>query len=166
MVRASPLGAAVFGGALLLAAAYHGYCYRATPSQPYIVIGTVAALILTAALSPTEQHLAIAGLVGVTSIFGAFLMGMFGFDRDCKRAEIERLQAVLAEKMLKAHSARADQLAAILEQVSMGYYELRNTLVAAADNLKWQSQGRAWDSEKNCEQAPETRRSVEKETLN
>jgi hypothetical protein len=133
MIRSTAWGAAVFSGLLLVCAGYNGHLFRATPRQPYMAFGTLMVVLAAALLSPTTRHLSIIAVSGPVSVILALLIGTFSEQLDRQRAETEMLRADLTDQKLKAESARADQLAAVLKQVEAGYNDLRNTLVTAAE---------------------------------
>lgn len=136
MVSSNPWGAAVFSPMLLLTALYHGHLHRATPRHPYQSLASLVAVVATASLCPTGQHLAIVAVSGPVAVFGSLVFGVISVRGDWMRSESERLRAAISAQMIREQSTRVDRLANTLEQLSMWNHDMRNALTVVAGHSK------------------------------
>lgn len=124
-------GAPVFGALLLFTAAFHGKHLRATPSQPFPVVGTVAALLGAVELRASEEHLALFAVIGPASVIAALYLGTFAVKHDRTTAEAERLRAAVHAQLLDAHAQDVGRLSQALVEI-LGYnHDINNALMSA-----------------------------------
>lgn len=124
-------GAPVFGAFFLFTAAVHGRSLRATPSQPFPVLGTLLALLAALPLCASEQHLALFGLIGPSSLIAALYLGTFALEHDRSTAEAERLRAAVQAQLLDAQERDVGRLSQALVEI-LGYnHDINNALMSA-----------------------------------
>jgi signal transduction histidine kinase len=124
-------GAPVFGAFFLFTASVHGRNLRATPSQPFPVLGTLLALLAALPLCATEKHLALFGLIGPSSLIAALYLGTFAVEHDRSTAEAERLRAAVQAQLLDAQERDVGRLSQALVEI-LGYnHDINNALMSA-----------------------------------
>jgi signal transduction histidine kinase len=129
MALSQPPGATVFAALLLFTTAVHGRMHRVTPGQPFLALGTVLAVGLTALLH--RQHLALFTLVGPTAVMAELYLGIFATKHDKARRETEQLRAAVQAQMLDQQERDVGRLNQALAQI-LGYnQDINNALLSA-----------------------------------
>jgi C4-dicarboxylate-specific signal transduction histidine kinase len=124
-------GAPVFGAFFLFTASVHGRNLRATPSQPFPMLGTLLALLAALPLSVSEGHLALFGLIGPASLTAGLYLGTFAVQHDRATAEAERLRAAVQAQLLDAQEQDVGRLSQALVEI-LGYnHDINNSLMSA-----------------------------------
>jgi two-component system C4-dicarboxylate transport sensor histidine kinase DctB len=138
MALSAPPGAAVFGGLFLFTAAFHGRLYRVTPRTPFLVVGTVLALALAAALFAREERLALFTVIGPAAIMAELYLGTFAIRHDRTAAEAERLRAAIQAHMLEQQERDVGRMSQALTEILGRSEDIHQALLAsdaAADML-------------------------------
>lgn len=138
-------GAPVFGAFFLFTAAVHGRNLRASPSQPFPVLGTLLALLAALPLCAASEHLTLFGLIGPSSLIGALYLGTFAVEHDRATADAERLRAAVQAQLLDAQERDVGRLSQALVEI-LGYnHDINNALMSAgsaADMLTFVGKGK------------------------
>jgi signal transduction histidine kinase len=131
-------GATVFAALLLFTAAVHGRLHRVTPGQPFLALGTVAAVGLAALLRRSEEHVALFAVIGPAAVMAELYLGIFAAKHDEARREAEQLRAAVQAQLLEQQERDVGRLSQTLVQI-LGYnHDINNALMsvsAAADLL-------------------------------
>jgi signal transduction histidine kinase len=124
-------GAPVFGAFFLFTAAVHGRSLRATASQPFPVVGTLAALLAALPLCASREHLALFGVIGPSALIAGLYLGTFALQHERATAEAERLRAAVHAQLLDDQARDVGRLSQALVEI-LGYnHDINNALMSA-----------------------------------
>jgi signal transduction histidine kinase len=131
MALSQPQGATVIGALFLFTAAFHGRLHRVTPRQPFLALGTLAALLAALPLRASEDHLALFGVIGPAALTAALYLGTFALQHDQTRADAERLRAAVHAQLLEQQERDVGRLSKALGEILGYHHGIDNALLSA-----------------------------------
>jgi signal transduction histidine kinase len=139
LVSASEMpGAAAFGSLFVFAAAYHGFWFRVTPTEPFLAIGTACAGVVAILLNPDADHVALFATLTPAAVAAELIAGGHAKSQARHRAENERLRAALDAQILAQQEQEVRDLSLTLMEVLGANHDVRNAVTSArlvADSL-------------------------------
>lgn len=131
MALAALPGATVIGALLLFTTAFHGRLHRVTLQQPFLALGTAAALLAALPLRDSEEHLALFGVIGPAALTAELYLGTFALQHDRARADAERLRAAVHAQLLEQQERDVGRLSQALSEILGYHHGIDNALISA-----------------------------------
>ncbi|NOK15083.1 HAMP domain-containing histidine kinase [Corallococcus exercitus] len=122
MALAELPGALVFGVLLIGTAAVHGRRYRVTWREPFLAVGTLAALLGALALARSAQHAVLLAVVGPAALLAELYLGALAVRYDRARADADRLRAAVHAQLVEQQERDVGRLTQAMAEI-LGHHE-------------------------------------------
>ncbi|WP_338278544.1 sensor histidine kinase [Corallococcus caeni] len=115
-------GALVFGVLLIGTAAVHGRRYRVTWREPFLAVGTLAALLGALLLARSAQHAVLLAVVGPAALLAELYLGALAVRYDRARADADRLRAAVHAQLVEQQERDVGRLTQAMAEI-LGHHE-------------------------------------------
>ncbi|NBD09615.1 sensor histidine kinase [Corallococcus silvisoli] len=139
MALAAIPGAIVFGVLLLCTTAVHGRRHRVTWREPFLVVGTLAAVLCAAPLAASTGHAVLFVVVGPAALLAELYLGTLATRYDRARADADRLRAAVHAQLLEQQERDVGRLTQAMAEILGHHQEMDQALHhagTAADMMK------------------------------
>ncbi|NOK23552.1 sensor histidine kinase [Corallococcus carmarthensis] len=139
MALATFPGALVFGVLLIGTCAVHGRRYRVTWREPFLMVGTLAALLGAVTLAWSSQHVVLLAVVGPAAVLAQLYLGALAVRYDQARADADRLRAAVHAQLVEQQERDVGRLTQAMAEI-LGHHQGMDQVLhdagTAADMMK------------------------------
>ncbi|QAT89047.1 ATPase domain-containing protein [Corallococcus coralloides] len=119
---AAPSGALVLGVLLICTSAVHGRRYRVTCREPFLLAGTLAALLGAAPLAWHSQNGLLLAVVGPAALVAQVYLGSLAMRYDQARADADRLRAAVHAQLVEQQERDVGRLTQAMAEI-LGHHQ-------------------------------------------